>query len=208
MKILHKIKWVLIDLDGTIANSLEELYKVYLEFLKNFNQKGTRKEFESLNGPNLKEMINILKKNHELKESNSVLFKEYFELLRLSYKDKIKPFSESIKLLDYLLKNKINIALVTSSNYEFTKEFLEKYNLTKYFDEIITGETLKNSKPNPEIYELSIKRINANKEDVIVIEDSPNGVSSASKAGLRYIIKKPRSNLIQELENFEINNQS
>ena len=82
MKILEKIEWVLVDLDGTLVDSIEDLFHVYLDFLNDFGINGTKNEFESINGPNLKEMIQILKNNHKIKTSKTILYDKYFEKLK------------------------------------------------------------------------------------------------------------------------------
>ena len=46
----------------------------------------------------------------------------------------------------------------------------------------------KNSKPHSDIYKLCLKRSNASKNQVLVIEDSKNGYKSAISAGLKCVI--------------------
>ena len=50
-----KIDWIFFDLDGTLADSLPAMYQVYLNYLTDFGQNGSKEEFEELNGPSLVE---------------------------------------------------------------------------------------------------------------------------------------------------------
>ena len=44
------------------------------------------------------------------------------------------------------------------------------------FDVIITGEQIKNGKPNPEIFNKAMEILNVHPQETLVIEDSNNGI--------------------------------
>ena len=56
-KIMKRFEWIVFDLDGTIIDSTNELYKIYKLFLKEFGFNGSKTEFNRLNGPKLEEII-------------------------------------------------------------------------------------------------------------------------------------------------------
>ena len=58
----------------------------------------------------------------------------------------------------------------------------------EFFDELVTGDVVKRSKPDPEIYLLACDKIGAVPERCYAIEDSYNGVRSAAGGGLRPIM--------------------
>ena len=51
-------------------------------------------------------------------------------------------------------------------------------------------EQFKESKPNPEIYLHTIKELNVNKDEAIIIEDSPKGILAANRAGIKVLALK------------------
>src|SRR5271166_2066937 len=53
-----------LDLDGTLADSLGVLRRVYFCFLREFNQEGSDAEFDRLNGPKLSEIVGALQKKY------------------------------------------------------------------------------------------------------------------------------------------------
>jgi len=79
--IMNKFEWIFFDLDGTLADSLEIMYDIYIEFLKDYGIKGTAKEFQKLNGPSLKEIIIFLKKKYELKPTIKELLEKYQKMI-------------------------------------------------------------------------------------------------------------------------------
>ena len=87
------------------------------------------------------------------------------------------------------------MALATSSRESIVMEEITEGGLLPYFDAIICGDTITRSKPDPEIYLKACGRLGVRPEDAYAVEDSFNGVRSATRAGLTCImvpdIKQP-----------------
>ncbi len=75
------------------------------------------------------------------------------------------------------------LALVTGTRLEVVKKVLQM-GLDDIFKVIVTGEMVNKGKPNPEPYMKAVDELNARKEDCIVIENAPAGITSAKGAGL------------------------
>ena len=58
------IKGLLIDLDGTLVDSVPALFQVYKKFLAYYGKEGTKEEFISLIGPSIDEIVEILQKKN------------------------------------------------------------------------------------------------------------------------------------------------
>ncbi len=89
-------------------NSRPELYSAYIEFLSTFEKTGSKKEFDSLDGPNLIEIVKILKNTHSLDLSNNELLKIYLSIIYVHY-DKTKPTEDIQKFLCSLKNQKYKI---------------------------------------------------------------------------------------------------
>ena len=76
-----------------------------------------------------------------------------------------------------------NLALVTGTRLEVVKKVLQ-VGLENIFEVIVTGEMVNKGKPNPEPYLKAVDELKATKEDCIVIENAPAGITSAKGAGL------------------------
>jgi beta-phosphoglucomutase-like phosphatase (HAD superfamily) len=59
-----------------------------------------------------------------------------------------------------------------------------RFNLNTYFATKISGADLKESKPNPEIFNKAAILGNIPKENCVVIEDSDNGITAANDANI------------------------
>ena len=60
--------------------------------------------------------------------------------------------------------------------------------LGDYFQEIIGGDMVKLSKPKPDIYLKACEAIGMPPEQVIAVEDSPNGIRAAHAAGMKPVM--------------------
>lgn len=92
------------------------------------------------------------------------------------------------EILEYLKEKKIPVALATSSKKAIVLSHLAKSGITEYFQKIITGDMVSHGKPAPDIYLKACEELGAAPETVIAIEDSFNGIRSASAAGMHPIM--------------------
>ncbi|HEX9039863.1 MAG TPA: HAD family phosphatase [Trebonia sp.] len=76
-------------------------------------------------------------------------------------------------------------ALVTGSQREFTDAVIASTGLT--FTATVTGDDVSRPKPDPEPYLLAAKLLDAAPENCVALEDSPNGVTSATGAGCKVV---------------------
>lgn len=175
---------LLLDLDGTLADSLSVMRVVYNDFLTAHKCKPSTAEFNSLNGPPLSDVIMRLKIDHSLSEEHSVLLSRYCDLLDRVY-SKVKPNSGAECLLRKAKQNNCSIGIVTSNSKERTYSWLENSNLRNLIDVIVSSDDVKNGKPNPEPYNLAVEKLGLNSSGIIAIEDSPHGAHASMAAGLR-----------------------
>ena len=116
-------------------------------------------------------------------------YDEYCEERRRNYHVKYghgrAPLKPGIReLLECLKQHDYRIAIASSTRTESVMEHVEGANLLLYFDEIIGGDMVTRSKPNPDIFLKAAERLNTLPENCCVIEDSYNGILAASAAGM------------------------
>lgn len=174
---------VLIDFDGTLINSIDSLYKAYCELVGLYGLEGNKEEFNSLNGPSIFEIVEILKAKHELAHEVKDIYEKYIEIIKRNYRNS-EAFSDSEIFLSSLYEQGKKLVLVTSSRAEMCLPIIEKFNWKRYFADFVWGEDVKHSKPSPDIYLEACKRAGVPNNHIVVIEDSLNGVKAAHAAGL------------------------
>lgn len=90
------------------------------------------------------------------------------------------------ELLKYA-DNKYILALTTGSPRTLVNKILKHHEFQRYFKVIITGEDFKSSKPNPECYLKTLKKLNIKGDEAIIIEDSEAGIIAGKKTGAKVI---------------------
>lgn len=182
------VKAILIDLDGTLVDSIPALYQVYLKFLAYYGKKGTQEEFNALIGPSIDEIVEILRKKYELKPSLHDLSTMYVSTLMKQGFEGTVLFPGVKKVLEEAKKAGKKLAIITSGTKALVKICLEPFKVLDLFDVIITSEDVSKAKPNPEMYKLALDKLGIAPGDAIAIEDSEAGKEAAMGAGVKALI--------------------
>lgn len=89
------------------------------------------------------------------------------------------------EVLELLRSRGVPTALATSTGRPRTERRMEMTGLGPCFSAIITGDQVAHSKPDPEIYLMACRALGTTPERTVAVEDSRNGILSASRAGMR-----------------------
>jgi HAD superfamily hydrolase (TIGR01509 family) len=84
----------------------------------------------------------------------------------------------------------LKLAIASSSPENWVSGHLTRLDLIDYFDVICTADDVEHTKPNPALFLLAAEKINAKPDEVIVFEDSYNGVLAAQRAGM-FVVAVP-----------------
>ncbi len=178
----------LIDLDGTLANTLPTLYYVYQTFLSNHGRQGSELEFSQLNGPSLPEVVQQLALRHQIRTPFSDLYRDYSTLAKRCYVSHTALFPGALTFIERARSSGKSLLLVTSAERPLATAFLASHGLTNAFAACVTPEGLPRSKPDPAIYERALEVAGLPAEGCVAIEDSLQGIASAQGAGIRTIL--------------------
>lgn len=106
----------------------------------------------------------------------------------IGFKPDVARLVQGLKALGY----KVVLATVTTSEqlkiyYEENQRMLSEMNIQEVFDLITTKETVKNKKPDPEVYFTIMNHFGVKPEDCLIFEDSFTGVLAANRAGIEVV---------------------
>lgn len=87
-------------------------------------------------------------------------------------------------LLKTLHDRGLKVGLASSTGPDGIDRVLTQCEIKESFDYIISGDMFKESKPNPEIYLFSAKKLEAESEECLVVEDSTYGITAGKRAGM------------------------
>ena len=92
------------------------------------------------------------------------------------------------EILEYLEKQGYLVGLASSTAMQGVMGHLEQSGLTQFFQVIVTGDMVEHSKPEPDIYLKACEKLGAAPADAMAVEDSPNGIRSAYRAGMKPVM--------------------
>lgn len=175
---------IVFDLDGVIADSITGLKQIYYSVLDSFDCTGNDAEFDLLNGPSLAEICAHLVKSHQLAVTPGHLLECYQKQLE-KLPIATKPVAGALDIVRLLKAYGYRLALASSGSRLYVSQILEKFGLDHYFETIVCGDDVTQSKPHPEIY-LKVKQ-QMGAGEFIAIEDSLNGLVAAHQAGMKTV---------------------
>ncbi len=197
------MKALIFDCDGVLADTERDGHRV--AFNKAFSVKGINIEWdvqmyaELLKVAGGKERMkfyfdqsgwpveinrreNLVKELHKLKTDLYMNIIESGEL----------PLRPGIaRIVDEAIAGGVMLAVCSTSNERAVTLVVEKLlgpDRQKCFSAILAGDVVSKKKPDPEIYNLALKRLSLDPKVCIVIEDSRNGFLAARSAGIHCLI--------------------
>jgi HAD superfamily hydrolase (TIGR01509 family) len=78
----------------------------------------------------------------------------------------------------------LKVGLASSSSCAWVTGHLERLGLLSFFDCICARDNVRLTKPDPALFELAVQRLGVEPCQAVAIEDSPNGILAAKRAGL------------------------
>ncbi len=107
------------------------------------------------------------------------------EKLYLQYaRTRIRPLQGALEFLHQTRWLFPLVALVSGSKRTWVDRLCRVFDLSRYFNVVVTIDDVWNGKPDPEPYLLTCGRLCVDPSECVALEDSDNGVRSARSAGL------------------------
>lgn len=185
----QRIKAVIFDMDGVIIDS-EPVYNNWLErFLSVNGIQVTEEELCRMVGISSQDYRRTLEKWWVSAGKKIPMGEDVYEIFNLFCAD--YPFSakeimnpQLREVVGCLKMKGLKIALASSSSLKEIKKVMEEIELEPWFDVIMSGADLKESKPNPEIYIRTLEELGMMPEECLAVEDSSYGIQAAQAAGI------------------------
>jgi beta-phosphoglucomutase family hydrolase len=200
------IKAVIFDMDGVIIDSEPIHHNMEKELFNKLGIQVDEDEHNTFVGKTDRDIWGYLKEKHQLTDTIEELLENKVNTF-INYvvtREDVKPIDGIVNLLDRLHKRGLKIGLASSSSMKVIEAVINKLDLKKYFDAVVSGENMKRGKPEPDIFLHTAKLLNTLPENCLVIEDSKNGVYAAKAANMKCIGYKNINSGNQDLSKADI----
>lgn len=192
------IKGAIFDMDGLMFDT---------EYLSTFSWEKAGKEMgveipktvvDRLRGKNLTAVYTLMREIYGADFDCEDCFKRKLEKDREYMDAHGVPVKKGLlELLEYLKKSGLRAAVATSTNKALAENILKMAEVYSYFEKVVCGDTVKRSKPYPDIFQKAAKELGLPIEDCLVLEDSPAGLEAGKAAG-GYVIHIPDVTFVPE----------
>lgn len=178
---MKKIKAVLFDFDGTIFDTNKLILASWSAVFRT-KRRAPKSEAEILASFGEPLLTTMEKWFPGETEECIRIYRDYQKKI---FFDQIELYPGMDELIRKLAALGFRLAIVTSRLTGSTVDTLEKYDLLRYFDTIVTCDDTVKHKPDPEPALLALERLGVSAEEALMIGDSRFDILCAHNAGVQ-----------------------
>lgn len=193
---------VVFDFDGVLYDSEKHWDVIENKYLTNRIPRWDPADYKNLIGRSLPEAYAYLQERG-LPLTEEQYTSDYHEMADQLYAELAQPLLGVDILLNELKSRDRKVAIASSSKHTWIDAALRGNSLPIEFPIIVSAEDemISKGKPAPDVYLMAAKLVGEEPSRLIAIEDSRNGVLSATSAGLYCIGLRNGFNESQDLSN-------
>jgi HAD superfamily hydrolase (TIGR01509 family) len=182
----YMIRAIIFDFDGLILDTESPVYHSWRELYQSFGASLSFEEWGSIIGTSSLEHFDPFDKLEE--QLGRSLDRASLDAER--YRRELEMLAEEALLpgvQEYLVQARglgLRLGVASSSSREWVVGHLKDRDLLGYFDVVHTADDVERTKPDPALFLLTLESLGVEAGEAFVLEDSPNGVTAAQRAGV------------------------
>jgi pseudouridine 5'-phosphatase len=183
------VRAVAFDLDGLLIDSEPLFAEAARQLLAPRGLALEMDVWRALMGTPARQAILLFRQGHGLQESVDDLAEEYRRTLLDVLGEKPVPLLPgALELLDRIERQRLPHCIATSSSPAYVERVLSGHGILPRFDFVLTCDDVTEGKPHPEVYQKAAARFGVLPAEMLVLEDSINGLKAAKAAGARCVV--------------------
>ena len=183
------VKMVMIDLDGTLIHTAPDLADCANRMLADLDRPPYPLEtVMTWIGNGVPRLVKRALTGEMWAEPDAPLFEQALAIFQKHYaahvSDLSRPFPGVVDGLDQLKARGYRLACITNKAEAFTLPLLKNLDLYKYFELILSGDSLPKQKPDPLPLQHACRHFGITPDHGVLVGDSSNDVEAARAAGM------------------------
>jgi len=181
------IRALVFDFDGLILDTEEPVYRSWLEVYQAHGQDLPFERWVEIVGSTTARFH----PQHHLEERlgrplpQEVLDRRVVRRTELVLAKQLLP--GVVELADEARRSGLLLGVASSSTAEWVKGHLDRLGILDRFDCVRCRDDVANAKPAPDLYLAVLDCLGVDPAHAVAIEDSPNGITAARRAGMRCV---------------------
>src|SRR6266699_881654 len=176
---------VIFDLDGVLADSEPWWNEIDAKLLAAYGVTYRGEYHRNVLGVSYRIAVEFYKKAFNLSVSIDELMQRRAEIATDFFANRVGLFPSAKEVLQELRQMNLHLAVATSSVSASARPFLDRHQLTAFFEVVVTGEEVEHGKPHPDIYLRAAEKLGIAADAYLVIEDALSGIAAAKAAKVR-----------------------
>jgi HAD superfamily hydrolase (TIGR01509 family) len=179
------LRSIIFDLDGVLADSESWWNQIDAKLLADYGVKYCGEYHQNVLGVSYRLAVEFYKKAFGLSLPSEEMMRRRGEIATEFFANRVGLFPHVKEVLEELRQMKLHLAVATSSVSASARPFLDRHQLTGFFEVIVTGEEVERGKPAPDIYLCTAEQLRIPADACLVVEDALPGVAAAKAASMR-----------------------
>lgn len=182
---LQPFRAVIFDMDGVLADSEPWWNEIDAALLAEHGVTYRGEYHRDVLGVSYPLAVEFYKKAFGLTAETDEMIRRRAEIAADFFANRIGLFPSVPEVLEKLRNMDVRLAVGTSSISTSARPFLERHELTPFFEVIVTGDQVERGKPHPDIYLQAAEKLGVTPHACLVIEDALSGIAAARAAKMR-----------------------
>lgn len=185
-----EIKLMIFDMDGLMFDTGRMAYRAYFQSAEKYDYEMNHNVYYYLTGRTeaaiLQEMAILYGEDvpydqwrHEMNLNKGRILAKEQRVYKKKGLEHLLQFAQAAGII---------VAVASSNHLENIQKYLEMEAVADYIDLIISGDEVKNGKPDPEIFLTACQKAGVSPQQAIVLEDSRAGIAAAEAAGITSVL--------------------
>ena len=178
------MKAVIFDMDGTLIDSMKMWRDLDRDFFGKRNIEFTQEMGERVKTMSLKMCSRFFKDFYKLEETAEEIYNEFCDRINEFYLYEAEEKENAFTTLKKYKEKGYKTVLGTATGKEFVEKVLERFEIEKYFDFVVTSDMVDTSKSSSEFFRKISEMLDVSPEEIFLFDDAPNALNAARNIGI------------------------
>ena len=181
-----QLRLLILDFDGTLADTRQANARAYVEALKEFGYEMTEEEYLKryfgVRCPDFLRSIGILEEGliDRIRRRKIELYPTFFSSLKLN--EPLWNFAQDFR------RQGGKVWIVSTGQADNLRNAMHHLSLTSGIDGILSANDVEKHKPAPDAFLLAMEREGVTPAETLIFEDSAVGIEAARRSGAAYVV--------------------